>query len=125
LNENHQGKTALHLAIINEDLEMVKFLLYKGADVNQRCTGRFFCPDDQKSRIRDVSWQEHPVHPVDTNYKGYLYYGEYPLHYAARLNQFEIVQQLLYRDAEINAADSNGNTVCHLLVINNNLVSVF
>jgi transient receptor potential cation channel subfamily V protein 5 len=102
---------------------MVKLLLDYGADLHQRCTGRFFSPDDQKTKIRNVAGLEHPEYLVETSYQGFLYYGEYPLTYAAILNQIDIVKQLLYRDAQIDARESNGNTVCHMLVINNNLVS--
>jgi len=36
------------LAIVNNDVEMVEKLVTCGADVNQRASGRFFLPDDQK-----------------------------------------------------------------------------
>ena len=42
------GETALHIAIVYGDFDMVKFLVGKGADVGQRATGRFFMPEDQK-----------------------------------------------------------------------------
>lgn len=43
------GESALHFAVVHEDLESVKLLVEKGANVNQRATGRFFLPDDQKT----------------------------------------------------------------------------
>ena len=42
------GESALHIAIVNGDFEMVRLLVENGADVNQRATGRFFLPEDQK-----------------------------------------------------------------------------
>lgn len=42
------GESALHFAVVHEDLESVKLLVEKGANVNQRATGRFFLPEDQK-----------------------------------------------------------------------------
>ena len=42
------GESALHLAIVYGDFDMVKLLVEAGADVNQRATGRFFLPEDQK-----------------------------------------------------------------------------
>ena len=43
------GESGLHLAIVNGNFEMVKLLVENGADVNQRATGRFFLPEDQKN----------------------------------------------------------------------------
>ena len=53
------GESALHLAIVYGDLEMVKYLVENGAHVNQRATGRFFLPEDQKTGATDL-----------TNYEG-------------------------------------------------------
>ena len=49
------GESALHLAIVNGDLDSVKLLVAKGANVNQRATGRFFLPDDQKVKRKKHS----------------------------------------------------------------------
>jgi hypothetical protein len=43
------GENVLHIAIVNEEPATVKFLLDAGVDFNQRCCGKFFCPEDQKS----------------------------------------------------------------------------
>lgn len=43
------------MAIVNEDTKMVKYLLDCGANVHQRCMGRFFLPDDQKGSPIDFN----------------------------------------------------------------------
>lgn len=45
----HSGENVLHIAIVNEEPATVKFLLDAGVDFTQRCCGKFFCPEDQKS----------------------------------------------------------------------------
>ena len=58
------------MAIVNEDPPMVKFLLDKGADVNQRCCGNFFTADDQKASRSD-SWNHEWVDlSLKTKYQG-------------------------------------------------------
>lgn len=109
------------MAIVSEDPLMVKFLLSNGADVHQRCNGKFFCPDDQKNNKELSIYQEVPIFPVNTNYVGYAYFGEYPLSFAAILNQEECVRLLIAYGADPNKQDFNGNTVLHMLVINNNM----
>lgn len=38
------------MAIVNEDVRMVKLLLDHGAEVHERCLGSFWLPDDQKAK---------------------------------------------------------------------------
>ena len=121
LSEDYYGEAALHMAIVSEDPAMVKFLLVHGADVHQRCCGKFFCPDDQKNSQDNSTKQEMPIFSVNTNYMSYAYFGEYPLSFAAILNQDECVRLLIAKGADPNKQDFNGNTVLHMLVINNNL----
>ena len=123
LSEDYFGEAALHMAIVSEDASMVRFLLLNGADVHQRCSGKFFCPEDQKNVQEHTIHQEGPLFPVNTNYMGYAYFGEYPLSFAAILNQEECIRLLMAMGADPNKQDFNGNTVLHMLVINNNLVT--
>lgn len=53
------GETPLHMAIINGDDELIQLFLEKGADTTMAATGHFFVPT------------------------GSIYYGEYPLSFAA------------------------------------------
>lgn len=122
MSEDYFGEAALHMAIVSEDVSMVKHLLVNGANVHQRCNGKFFCPEDQKNSQTHTLYQEAPILPVNTNYIGYVYFGEYPLSFAAILNQEECVRLLIRFGADPNKQDFNGNTVLHMLVINNNLV---
>jgi len=65
-----KGENVLHMAIVNEDPAMVKFLLDGGADVHQRCCGNFFTPHDQQSSRRDSDQHEWFDVPTYTNYEG-------------------------------------------------------
>ncbi|KAK6994962.1 transient receptor potential cation channel subfamily v member 6 [Biomphalaria glabrata] len=104
--EEYYGESALHIAIIVGDFDSVQLLVESGANVNQRATGRFFLPEDQKKGYTG-----------NTNYEGYAYYGEYPLAFAASLGNTDIYDYLLEHGADPNLQDTFGNTVLHMVVI--------
>ncbi|XP_053601243.1 transient receptor potential cation channel subfamily V member 5 [Plodia interpunctella] len=117
VSDEYYGENVLHMAIVNEDPTMVKFLLEAGANYHERCVGSFMSPEDQKASRQDS--QDHEwvnVTPI-TNYEGYVYWGEYPLSFAACLGQEECYRLILARGADPNKQDTNGNTVMHMLVI--------
>lgn len=64
------GESPLHMAVVNEDVSLVSYLLDYGANVSERCVGRFFCPDDQKDQRLDSVYFEHFILPKKTNYAG-------------------------------------------------------
>ncbi|VIO98414.1 Uncharacterized protein BM_BM5691 [Brugia malayi] len=117
ISEDYYGLSPLHQAIINEDPAMVLFLLRHGADINQRCYGAFFCPDDQKSSRTDSLEHEYVELSLKTTYNGRMYFGEYPLSFAACINQTDCYRILIAKRADPNRKDTNGNTVLHLAVI--------
>ncbi|XP_057677501.1 transient receptor potential cation channel subfamily V member 1 [Corythoichthys intestinalis] len=95
---DYKGQTALHIAIERRSLSYVKLLLSKGADVHAKALGKFFQPHDGPN----------------------FYFGELPLSLAACTNQPDMVEFLLdnqHHQASPNAADSQGNTVLHALVV--------
>lgn len=47
------GESALHIAIVVGDFDSVQLLVESGANVNQRATGRFFLPEDQKKEFTE------------------------------------------------------------------------
>jgi len=51
-----------------------------------------------------------------------VYWGEYPLSFAACLSQEECYRLILARGADPDGQDTNGNTVLHMLVIYRNQV---
>jgi ankyrin repeat protein len=135
ISEDYYGLSPLHQAIVNEDPEMVSYLLRNGADLNQRCYGAHFCPDDQISSRSDSLEHEYVDLSLNTNYSGYfclnslicllrkLYFGEYPLAFAACTNQKDCYRILRAKRADPNSQDTNGNTVLHMCVIHENLVN--
>ncbi|KJH48557.1 ankyrin repeat protein [Dictyocaulus viviparus] len=116
-SEDYYGLSPLHQAIINHDVQMVSKLLQRGADVNQRCYGAFFCADDQKSSRTDSLEHEYVELTMNTNYTGTMYFGEYPLSFAVCMDHPDLFRLLMAKKANLNAQDTNGNTVLHLCVI--------
>ena len=53
----------------------------------------------------------------------YVYWGEYPLSFAACLGQEECARLLIAKGADPNLQDTNGNTVMHMLVIHDKKVT--
>ncbi|KHN81190.1 Transient receptor potential cation channel subfamily V member 5 [Toxocara canis] len=121
ISEDCYGLSPLHQAIMNEDSAMVYFLLRRGADVNARCYGAWFCPDDQKSSRTDSLEHESVELSLSTDYGGRMYFGEYPLSLAACTNQTDCFRLLIAKKANPNLKDTNGNTVLHLIVIHNQI----
>uniref|UniRef100_A0A914LMS4 Ion transport domain-containing protein n=1 Tax=Meloidogyne incognita TaxID=6306 RepID=A0A914LMS4_MELIC len=111
----------LHQAIVNEDPSLCNYLLQHGADVNQRCYGAFFCPDDQKGSRTDSLEHEYVELSLKTDYGGRMYFGEYPLAFAACTNQFDCYRLLRAKKADPNSQDTNGNACLHMTVIHENM----
>ncbi|XP_068456629.1 transient receptor potential cation channel subfamily V member 1 [Clinocottus analis] len=97
-NRYYEGQTALHIAIERRNIDYVKLLVSKGADVHARACGLFFQPHDGPN----------------------FYFGELPLSLAACTNQLQVVDFLLeneHQRAGAEMTDSHGNTVLHALVM--------
>uniref|UniRef100_UPI00398EF569 transient receptor potential cation channel subfamily V member 6-like n=1 Tax=Pristiophorus japonicus TaxID=55135 RepID=UPI00398EF569 len=95
-SELYEGKTALHIAVANENVPLVKELIKRGATVvSSRATGILFRRSE----------------------KNFIYYGEHVLSFAACVGNQEIVQFLIESGADIKAQDYLGNTVLHHLAL--------
>ncbi|VDM62966.1 unnamed protein product [Angiostrongylus costaricensis] len=121
ISEDFYGLSPLHQAVINQDCHMVYVLLKRGADVNIRCYGAFFCAEDQKAGRTDSLEHEYVELSLKTNYTGHMYFGEYPLSFAACMNHPDCYRLLIAFKANPNAQDTNGNTVLHMCVIHENM----
>ncbi|XP_006145141.1 transient receptor potential cation channel subfamily V member 6 [Tupaia chinensis] len=97
-SELYEGQTALHIAVVNQNVNLVRALLAHGASVSARATGTAF-------------------HRSPHNL---IYFGEHPLSFAACVGSEEIVRLLIEHGADIRAQDSLGNTVLHILVLQPN-----
>ncbi|ALC44528.1 nan [Drosophila busckii] len=117
MSDEYYGESVLHIAIVNEDPAMVKYLLDANADVQERCCGAFMSAEDTKASRTDSPDHEYVALTPMTNYDGYVYWGEYPLSFAACLSQEECFRLVLARGADPDFQDTNGNTVLHMLVI--------
>ena len=118
------GETPLHAAIANQNPEIVRILLSKRANVHARCIGTMFGPQDQKFNRKDILGSEFPILAGNTSFEGFAYFGEYPLNFAACLNQEECVRLLLAKGANPNKQDMFGNTTLHMMVLHDNIVSI-
>ncbi|ODM96433.1 Transient receptor potential cation channel subfamily V member 6 [Orchesella cincta] len=117
MSDEYWGENVLHMAIVNEDFPMVKFLVDNNVNLQERCTGAFMGPEDQKSSRSDSLEYEWIDRDPNTNYDGHVYWGEYPHCFAACLGQEECYRLILAKGANPNAKDTNGNTILHILVI--------
>jgi ankyrin repeat protein len=110
------GETPLHIAIMYNDLSTLMFLVEEcGYEVNQRTVEKNFTPGFLgKIAVKSIN---------NSQYESLAYFGEYPLALAACFSSKDIYDYLLSKGADPNLPDTNGNTVLHVLVINNRLVS--
>ena len=69
-NDLWLGESVLHVAIVNEDPAMVKYLLDSGSNFHERCFGNFMCPEDQKATRTDSLDHEYVNLSTETNYEG-------------------------------------------------------
>ena len=83
LSEEYYGENVLHMAAVAEDPSIVKWLLDIGADFHRRCYGNFFTCDDQKGSRSDNKNYEPVDLVLQTNYHGFVSWGEYPFAFAA------------------------------------------
>ena len=100
--EHWGGQTALIWAAAQDQPDMVRFLLSKGADVNAHST------------VRD--WQRRVTaegRPKDMNHGGFT-----PLLYAAREGHVECIRALVKGKADLNLTDPDGTTPLVLALMN-------
>lgn len=112
------GRTALHLAVIDNNQSALELLLSQGADINcQDDAGRtplHLAIDLRKQRIFEFLLQS------GANVNSWDKQHHTPLHVAVRQNCVNSVRLLLERNANVNAVDTDNRSPLHL-VRNGNL----
>uniref|UniRef100_A0A3Q1BVU8 Ion transport domain-containing protein n=1 Tax=Amphiprion ocellaris TaxID=80972 RepID=A0A3Q1BVU8_AMPOC len=98
-SELFQGVTPLHIAVANQNMNLVYHLIGRGGDVaTPRVTGLYF-----RKRIG-----------------GLLYCGEHILSFAACAGNEDIVSMVIDAGASTRIQDYRGNTLLHILVLQPN-----
>ncbi|XP_028131929.1 uncharacterized protein LOC114327487 [Diabrotica virgifera virgifera] len=114
--------TPLHWAAFKDRLEIARFLIEKGADINAADKGPYgkrpihvAAENNNKDIIEFFLGKKAGIN--DTDKQGYT-----PLHYAAWRGRLEVTQLLVDRKANINAADTStaGKKPIHVAAENNN-----
>jgi hypothetical protein len=102
------GSTPLHVAARHGHLDVVKFLIASGADVNAQ-------RDDKERPLGDAAFKGYAdvanfliTSGAEVNCKGFHDYT--PLHWAAETGQPQVVLLLLEKGADREAKDSDGRT---------------
>lgn len=99
VGEEYNGESTLHIAVVNENIELVRWLLLYTPDVKTlleaRAIGKFFAKGSP------------------------CYYGEFALSFASSTGQCDLIDVLLRAGADPAAQDSHGNTCLHMAVMHN------
>ena len=61
---------------------------------------------------------------ANANYRSNVFYGDSPLHFAAALNNYELIEQLYHFNADVHTRNHAGYTSLHVAAQNGNEVSV-
>ncbi|XP_020783631.2 transient receptor potential cation channel subfamily V member 6 [Boleophthalmus pectinirostris] len=94
-----QGVTPLHIAVVNQNINLVHHLIIRGGDAaTPRATGLYF-----RKRIG-----------------GLIYYGEHILSFAACAGNEDIISMVINAGASTRVQDYRGNTLLHILVLQPN-----
>ena len=70
-----------------------------------------------------MKWKSKALLGLKYVYFSHVYWGEYPLFFAACLSQEECYRLVLAKGANPDNQDTNGNNVIHLMVIHEKIVS--
>ena len=112
--KTHEGKTALHLAILNRQDDIAKLLIENGANLdtkdNEAKTALHLAIEDNQDELAKLLIEKGAV--IDTQDND----GQTALHYALRKGKNEIVQLLLEKGADLNIQTRWGSNALHVAI---------
>ena len=116
LSQRKNGLTPLHYAVLKNNLEIVMFLLAKGADLESKTSESvYFVPNAQISQIiqdiiDDANKEKQNEENQYQSQNSIIYDEITPLHIAVIQSNFDIIQFLCeHYSANVNTTDSNQN----------------
>jgi ankyrin repeat protein len=116
------GATPLHAAARNDHLEVVKFLLAHGADVNAvRKDGETAFAEATYHGFLDIA---RSLLKAGSKINTSGWYGNTPLHWAADHGSSETVNVLIDLGADINMRREDGGTPLHAAAYTNNTAAI-
>jgi len=101
---NNDGETALACAVDDNKIDIAKILINHHVNINQPCHDSFtplFYANDEIARLLLQAG-------ADVNYLNYN--DEIALHYAARDNEYQVIQLMLAAGANVNQINKDGRT---------------
>jgi len=109
--KNEHGSTFIHIAVDNGNIEVLKYLVSQGANVNVKDNyGK--TPLQAAVNKNNLEMVEYLIsHGADVNVKDY--FSRSPLHDAAIIGNIETVQILISHGAQINAKDNMNKSPLH------------
>jgi ankyrin repeat protein len=107
--------TPLHSAVTNNHLELVTYLVEKGADINARDEYKRTPLHDGHRNINMVTYLVENGASINVH----DCWNKTPLHYAISYGSLDIVKYLVEHGANINARNKEGQTPLHCIIYNN------
>ena len=111
VNLPNRFSTPLEIAVYDYDLEMVKMLIRKGADINHITSRVYFqtplmvAIKEKKLDIANYLLEQGADISIKT------YYGEMALSYAVEYKQVEMMKHLIKKGADVNAQMRSGKNI--------------
>ena len=91
----YTGETVLHIAIVQNDLELVKWMLKERICITSRATGSFFKPPTSYIEREVLGDTQANLEPCSfKNASSVCDYGEFPLSFAASVGNVDIMTEL-------------------------------